>query len=44
MIYNMSKYDIDFEKNKSEEIITQIQDFNSEKITIERIESLINRS
>src|SRR5438876_803822 len=44
MIYNMSKYDIDFEKNKSEEIITQIQDFNSEKITIERIESLLKQS
>ena len=44
MIYSISKYDIDFEKNKLEEIIAWIWDFNSEEITIERVESLMKRS
>ena len=44
MIYDMSKYDIDFEKDKFEEIIAWMQDFNSKEIIIKRIESLMKQS
>ena len=37
----MFKYDIDFEKDKLEEIIARLRDSNSEEITVERVEPLM---
>ena len=43
VIHGVSKYDIDFEKDKPEEIITRMRSSNSEEITIVRVEPLMKR-
>ena len=43
VIHGVSKYDIDFDKDKPEEIIARIQGGDSEKITIKRVEPLMKR-
>jgi hypothetical protein len=43
VVHGVSKYDIDFEKDKPEEIIARIQNSNSEEITVERVEPLMKR-
>ena len=42
--YGVSKFDIDFEKDKPEEIIARIQGANSEGLTIKGVEPLLKRT
>src|SRR5277367_4332249 len=41
--HGVSKFDIDFEKDKPEEIIARIRDSNSEELTIKGVEPLLKR-
>jgi hypothetical protein len=43
IVHGVSKYDIDFEKDEPEEIITRIRNSNSEGITIVKVEPLMKR-
>jgi hypothetical protein len=43
VFHGVSKYDIDFARDKPEEIIAQIRGANSEDISVERVEPLMKR-
>jgi hypothetical protein len=44
VVHGVSKYVVDFEKDKSEEIIVQIRDANSEEMTVEKVMPLRKRT